>query len=186
MKDNSIKPKGKGLSGNQIIFLVICCTVVVCVTVVAAIYLTRPAPDVFVAPEMPVVYDQRGARVATAENLVEITDAARESVERGMFATYMTTTWTFANGHSASLDALKGNAPDNNYPFWFTVTEQSSGEVVFTSGLIPLGARLSDITLDVPLPAGEYNAVVGVNMVDEDGEVVDSNVGLGIRLVVLN
>jgi hypothetical protein len=180
------KSKGKGLTGNQIIVMVVCCMVIICAAVVAVVFILRQPADVFVPPELPTVYDQFGARIATAENLQEITTAVETAVERGMFATYMTSTWTFQDGYSASGNALKGNSPSNNFPFWFTVTEQSSGDVVFTSGLIPLGARLSDITLDVPLPAGEYNAVVAVHMVDDDGVVVDSNVGIGIRIVVLN
>lgn len=185
MKD---KPIGKGLSGNQKVVLAVCCTLAVCAAAVAAVYiLNRPTADVFLIPEeLPVVHDRSGAQIATAENLQAITARARENVARGMFATYMTSTWSFRDGYSASTNAVKGNSNANRYPFWFTVTEQESGEVVFTSGLIPVGSRLTDITLDVPLPAGDYAAAINVNMVDDEGEIIDGNVALGIRIVVLN
>lgn len=127
-----------------------------------------------------------GTPIVTADNLDTIVQETRERVRRGMFQTHMNTTWTFPDGYSPSTNAVMGNAANNNYPFWFTVTVQETDEVVFTSGLMPLGTQLSEITLDTPLPAGTYRAVVSINMIDDEGVPVDNNVGLGVTLIVQN
>lgn len=176
----------KKKNGNQAAVLGVCCTLLVCAAIVAAAILLREQPEVFIPPYLPPVLTDGGIFIATADNLAEITDRVRENVERGMFATYMTTTWTFQDGHSPSGNAVKGNSSSNNYPFWFTVTEQISGDIVFTSGLLPVGTQLSEIVLDTPLPAGEYDAIMDIHMVDDDGEFIDSDVGFGLRIVVLN
>jgi len=128
----------------------------------------------------------RGNMVATADNIEDLQQELADRIARGMFETYMTTTWTFADGNAVSEDAVMGNSASNNFPFWFTLTLQGTDQVILTSGLIPLGKQLSEIKLDTPLPKGEYNAVISINMIDEEGEEVDNNVGFGIKIIVLN
>jgi hypothetical protein len=128
----------------------------------------------------------RGNMVAVADNLGDIRAELEERIERGMFETHMTTVWTFDNGGAPSFDAVMGNSPNNRYPFWFTVTLQGTDEPVYTSGLMPVGTELTEIILDRHLPAGDYSAIVAINMIDDDDIPVDSNVGLGIRIIVRN
>lgn len=140
-----------------------------------AFFLLRPAEEV-AANTMPVVDE---SNIATIER--EIND----KVEKGMFETHMTTTWTFPDSKSPSSDAVMGNSASNNYPFWFTVT-LPDGEVVYTSSLLPIGTEIAEIVLEQELAAGTYPAVLGIHMVDENGEEIESNMGFNITLVIEN
>jgi hypothetical protein len=99
-----------------------------------------------------------------------------------MFETHMNTIWSFRDGHSPSHDAVMGNAAGNNFPFYFTVT-LDTGEVIFTSGLLPLGTQIDGILLDRALDAGTYPAVVNIHMID-DGVPVETNMGINITLII--
>ncbi len=123
--------------------------------------------------------------IVDEDNLASIESQLEEKVQKGMFETHMTTMWTFPDGTSPSIDAVMGNAPSNNYPYWFTVT-LPGGEQVYSSSLLPVGTVLEEIVLDVDLDAGTYPAVIAVHLVDENGEELDGNMAsFNISLVVL-
>jgi hypothetical protein len=77
-----------------------------------------------------------------------------------------------------------GNSSANTYPFYFTVELADTSEVVFTSGLLPVGSRINRLVLEKDLPQGTYAAVVGIHMVDENGNAIESNVGINITLII--
>ena len=176
--------KSNGLSGKHVT-LILGCVAIISAAVVAVIVLTSDSSDQSIAA-LPMAVAPIGAGIVTEENLADLSQQLRESIDRGMFATFMNTTWTFPDGYSPSLDAVKGNSASNNFPFWFTLFVPAVDEVVFTSGLIPVGSQMSEIRLDTPLPQGRYDAIININMIDDDGVPVDSNVGLGITLIVRN
>lgn len=188
-KKNSNDGNKKGLSGPQVA-LILGCVAIVCTAALAAVYMLSSGDDLpsdsvitdFVPP--PLAATHQGALIVTEENLHTIGQEVRERVERGMFVTHMNTTWNFPDGYSASSDAVKGNSPDNNFAFWFTVTLAGTDHIVYTSGLIPVGAQLSEIILDDPLPQGTYDAVININMIDDDGVPVDNNMGIALTIVV--
>ena len=128
------------------------------------------------------VPERAGAKFITQENVLDLQREVEERVARGMFETHMNMNWSFPDGHSPSTNAIMGNSPNNNFAFYFTVTLRDTGEVVFTSGLLPVGTEIAEVVLDTPLEAGTYPAVVHVNMIDDDGEPVDSNMGFNITL----
>ena len=162
------------------IVLILGCVAIVSVATVITILLTRPTE----APPLPPPAQPMGAGVITAENVTEIQEQTRERVERGMFATHMNVGWRFPDGSSPSSNAVMGNSSANRFPFWFTVTLADTSEVVFTSGLMPVGTQISEIKLNTVLPAGDYPAIVNINMVDEEGEPVSGNMGINITLVI--
>jgi hypothetical protein len=163
----------KGLTTKKII-LILGIFVIVCAAIIIAILLLRtPEP----AGGVPVIDEN---------NLEEIMSEIEEKVARGMFETHMTTTWSFPDGQSPSSDAVMGNSAANNFPFWFTVTLADSGEIVYTSSLMPVGSQLAEIVLGEDLDAGTYPAVITIHMVDEEGEEVESNMGFNITLLVAN
>jgi hypothetical protein len=166
--------KPSGLTTKHII-LILGILVVVCAAVVAAIVLTREAPPA-----------QTGARVIDESNIEEITAEIEEKVAKGMFETHMTTIWTFPDGASPSSDAVMGNSPNNNYPFWFELSLYSTGEVVYSSSLLPVGSQIAEIVLEKDLDAGTYDTLLTIHMVEEDGAEVESNMGFNITLIVEN
>jgi hypothetical protein len=162
--------------------LIIVGIVLVCATAVTIVFLLRSGD----AEEEPPPVVVSGARVITPENVHEISMEIAEKVERGMFETYMNTTWTFPDGKSASSDAVMGNSVNNRFAFYFTVTLNDTDETVFTSGLIPVGTQIAEIVLEKDLAAGTYPAVVVVNMIDDDGEPVETNTGINVTLIIRN
>jgi hypothetical protein len=180
-KNNANKPSGanaaavpaKGLATKKVILILGSVAIVCAAAVVIALLLRQePAPS--------------GVPVIDGNNLNEIVSEIEEKVARGMFETHMNTTWNFPDGASASSDAVMGNAAANNFPFWFTVTLSDTGEIVYTSSLLPVGSALAEIVLDKDLDAGTYPAVVTFHMVDDAGEEVESNMGINIMLIVNN
>jgi hypothetical protein len=168
------RAKKSGLTTKHVV-LILGALAIVCAAVVLAVVLSR-------GPEPAVT----GARVIDESNLAEIQAEIEEKVAKGMFETHMTTTWTFPDGKSPSSDAVMGNSPNNNYPFWFEVTPQGANEAVYTSSLLPVGSQVAEIVLDKDLEAGTYPALLTVHMVEEDGTEVESNMGFNITLIVEN
>ena len=173
-------PEKKGLTGKHVALIL--GVLVIIAAAVVIVFLLRPEPaEVALAETDP----PAAARVMTEENYKEIMSDLTERIDRGRFRTYMNTTWTFPDGKSPSSNAVMGNSPANNYPFWFTVAIVDTGEIVFSSGILPVGAEMAEIKLEKELPAGEYAANIRINLVDEDDEPVQSNVGFNITLRIL-
>jgi hypothetical protein len=173
--ENTNNPAAKGLTTKKII-LILGALVIVCAAAIVAILLLRT--DI---AETPTPF---GTPVVDESNVADILRELEEKVEKGMFETYMSTSWAFPDGKSASSDAIMGNSVNNNYPFWFEVTLAGSGEVVYTSSLLPVGTLVKEIVLSKDLDRGEYPAVVTIHMVDENNEPVESNAGFNITLVI--
>lgn len=162
----------QGLTVKHIV-LVLGSLAIVCGAVITAIILLRPTESLTAG--MPVIDES---------NLAEIQAEMEEKAAKGMFETHMNTTWTFPDGESPSSDAVMGNSPNNNYPFWFTVTLSNLNKIVYTSSLLPVGAQIAEIVLEEDLDAGTYPALLTVHMMEEDGAEVESNMGFNITLVV--
>lgn len=163
----------KGLTTKQIV-LILGSITIICAAVIIVIFLLRDKSDI-----TPV-----GTPIINMENVNEIGREVEDKVAKGMFETHMNTTWTFPDGKSPSSDAVMGNSASNNYAFYFTVTLSDTGETVFTSGLIPVGAQISEIKLEKELAAGAYSAVVAIHMVEDDGTPVENNMGINVTLNV--
>lgn len=169
---NQANAAAKGLTTKKII-LIFGSLIIICAAIIIAILLLRDKPEA-ITP------------VANASNIEQIQGEIHDKVARGMFMTHMNTTWTFADGESASSDAVMGNSTGNSYPFWFTVTLSDTDEVVYKSGQLPVGQQISEIKLNKDLDKGTYPAVVNVQMVEENGEEVESNMGFNITLIIEN
>lgn len=82
-------------------------------------------------------------------------------------------------------DLLIENAETNSHPIVVEITRAGTGERVYTSGVLPVGARVDEGALEAALPAGEYACVATFSYVDEDtGESLGSGeVGITIRVL---
>jgi hypothetical protein len=78
-----------------------------------------------------------------------------------------------------------GNSGANIFPMYFEVWVEETGERVIASSLIPVGMRVREVRLDVPLPMGIYDATCIIYQIGPDGEERGS-VALAIALVVLS
>lgn len=66
------------------------------------------------------------------------------------------------------------NPEGNPCYFTFELVLRDTGEVLYTSGLVPPGQAIYDVTLSRALPAGEYNATIRISTTSlEDGSAMN-------------
>lgn len=125
----------------------------------------------------------------TEGNYRRIMEEMDDQVKEGYFETYMNNEWTFPDGTSETQDAVLGNSPNNVKPIRYEVVLADTGETVFKTDVIPVGAELPPFKLDVDLEAGTYNAVCRVYLMneEEDGTYTDySDAGFNVTITVQN
>ena len=125
-------------------------------------------------------------QIVTPDNVEEVIESMEDKkVSIGSYNVRMNPTWTFEKGDATSVDAYVENAPTNNNDVRFTVEIKDTKELIYSSPVIPLGSRLSNITLDKALPAGSYECIITYHLLDEDGEN-SSSVKLNLNIKVNN
>ncbi len=125
----------------------------------------------------------------TEENYQQIKEDMDAEVKEGYFETYMNTDWSFPNGTSETTNAILGNSPNNTKPIRCEILLADTEEVVFSTGVIPVGSQVPPFKLDVDLDAGTYDAVCMVYLLNEaeDGTYTDySNAGFNVTITVEN
>lgn len=133
--------------------------------------------------------EKTGGYVMDEGNYQQIQDDMEAAVQEGYFETYMNTEWTFKDGTSETEDAVLGNSPNNTKPIRCEIVLNDTGEVVYKTGVLPVGAVLEPFKLDQDLDAGSYAATCMVYLLDEaeDGTYTDySNAGFNITITVEN
>jgi hypothetical protein len=125
--------------------------------------------------------------VLDEDSAANVMDEMRQEVEEGMFECNMSMTWTFEDGSAASKDAIVVNNSNNSYPLYFDVNLEDTGELIYSSPVIPVGSQLTDFVLDKDLDKGEYRAVVMYSLLEnEESQVVKSQAGFVITIKVNN
>lgn len=122
-------------------------------------------------------------------NYQQIMNDMSEQVQEGYFETYMTTDWIFPDGSSEASDAMLGNSPNNTKPIRCELLLEETGEKLFETKVIPVGALVSPIKLDRDLEAGTYNATCMIYLMNEkdDGTFEDySSAGFRVTLLIEN
>lgn len=125
--------------------------------------------------------------VLNEDNYVNIIEDMSAEVAEGYFETYMNTDWVFKNGTAKTNNALFGNSPNNTKPIRMEVILDGTGEKVYSSGVLPVGAVLSPFQLNTDLDAGVYSATCMVYLMRDagDGTYVDfSSAGFKIKIIV--
>ncbi len=156
---------------KKIIIIIICILLIIIAVAAIFLWLRRP----------------KG--VITEENYKQIMEDMDNQVQEGYFETYMNTEWTFPDGSSETTNAVLGNSPNNKKPIRCEVMLADTEEVIYSTGVLPVGAELPPFKLDVDLDAGTYDAVCMVYLLDEeeDGSYTDySNAGFNVTITVEN
>lgn len=164
--------------------------VLVAVLAAAALFLLLDREPVIIEVEVEVPQSNRvvggGSVVITEENFEEAMQESRTHAELfGHFMTEMNAIWTFPTPSSPSLDAYVANSEANMVPVFFEVELESTGEVVYTSPVMPVGSHIADLTLTAYLEPGEHPAVVTYYLLDDE-EVYQASVSLTVTLVILD
>jgi hypothetical protein len=143
-------------------------------------------------PIVQVIERDRAPRAAQGGRGVVITPDNMDEVQVGRqisryalhFTTNMNTNWVFPNGSTqASSTASVGNSTFNHYTVYFDVVLADTGEFIFASPYLPVGAVIDYFALDVDLPRGVHNAIAIFHLVDEYFEEI-SDVSVAVTLHV--
>jgi uncharacterized protein (UPF0333 family) len=126
--------------------------------------------------------------VITADNAEEVIEEWINEDEGKQAPQYFTVTqnteWSFPDGSSNSTDAFVENDKSNETAVYFEVLVDSIGEVVYSSPVLELGARIDDIKLDKVLDKGDYECTIIYHLVDdEQNELTTVNVGTTIHIL---
>lgn len=133
--------------------------------------------------------EDNGVYTMDEGNYQQIMDDMTEQVQEGYFETYMTTDWIFPDGSSEASDAMLGNSPNNTKPIRCELLLDETGEKLFETNVIPVGALVSPIKLNKDLDAGTYDATCMIYLMNEkdDGTFEDySDAGFKVSLIIQN
>ncbi|HJJ31233.1 MAG TPA: hypothetical protein O0X97_03180 [Methanocorpusculum sp.] len=114
------------------------------------------------------------------------TDIETEDVKPGVAIPGWSKMTIPANTKEISVDFFNPESNSGYYSMTFELALEDTGEVLFTSGLILPGKRLTTVTLNRALPAGEYNALLTVQPYTLDTQDPTNNLQSKMKLVVTN
>jgi hypothetical protein len=97
----------------------------------------------------------------------EIQSSLNDKVAQGMINISMNLTPVFASG-SAEGNLLIVNEEINRYPQVVEIYRNDTGELIYTSGGIPIGSRLEKDALDVALDDGVYSCTAYFHAIDPE------------------
>ncbi len=98
----------------------------------------------------------------------EIQEELRRKVEEGMMNISMNTNPVFNSGTEAG-NLLIINESCNLYSQVVEIYRDDTGECIYRSGVIPVGARIDNAKLLVDVPMGVYDCTAHFNQIDESG-----------------
>ena len=177
---NSTKKGGnKGLIIGAAVVIVILAAVIV-------LLILRPWDKA--AEAQPADADGNGSQreVITEENAEEEVSDFFKGVPKGIPTSYTVTqnsTWEFPDGKSESTNAYVENDANNATPVYFDVVVDETGETVYSSPVLELGAKIDKIKLDKELAKGEYECTVTYHLVDDKQNTL-TTVNVGVTLSV--
>lgn len=155
--------------------LVVVCTLLIVLIVLAAVaiylFLKNPAsatnedpPQITYAPE---VSGGRGI-VVTPDNVEEIREQLNQPIDDAYYTTTMNVEWIFPNSNEPSTNAYVENDVMNTRTVYFDLTLADTGQLVYSSPFIPVGAKIQNFKLDAQLSVGEYKGIVTYHLVDDE------------------
>ena len=136
------------------------------------------------APERPILETGGRGTFVTMDNLEEVREQLEASAEDAYFSAVMSVEWTFERWNRPSRNAYVENSTDNNRTVYFDVFLDETGERVFESPYLPVGAVFENFALQTRVPAGEHSATVVYFLVDDDYDVI-TDVSVKIRLTII-
>ncbi len=179
MAQKSRTGKGANLGKGGIIVLTVS-GVVIAALVGIVIYLVlagRGSGGEETSQKRDVVVNEQNAEDVAADLVGE------ERTPVGYYQVTMNSTWNFASGNAVSDNAYVENATSNTNAVYFDVVRNDTGETVYGSPVIPVGAYLDQIRLDEKLDAGTYDCTLTYHLIDDDQKTL-STVNMALTIVI--
>lgn len=76
------------------------------------------------------------------------------------------------------------NSPHNDHDMYFELVDDSDGEVIYKSNLIPIGYRIEEFKSSRKYDSGTYPVTVNFYQMEEDHATVYSEVASALNLIV--
>ena len=122
--------------------------------------------------------------VVSEGNVDEIRGRLGSPIEDGYYETRMNVNWSFPSVGEPSTNAYVENSPNNTRTVYFDLTLAETGELIYSSPFIPVGAKLEGFALDAHVPAGEHSGTVTYHLVDDDHQEI-TTVSVAVTLNIL-
>lgn len=181
MQNTTSKEKGDGRKKVTIGVLVVVIAVLSCSVIVMANLLIKGRNE---ANQTEKQAERKS--VVTAENVDEVLENMQQIADtpEDVPQSYIVTQnaeWIFPDGDSPSTNAVVENDSLNETPVYFDLTIDETGEVIYSSPILELGAKINAFSLEKPLDAGTYSCTVVYHLVDENqNELTTVNVGTSV------
>lgn len=128
---------------------------------------------------------QGKATFITEENAQDIIESANQPTEDSAYTATMTNEWTFENGKASAENFYVKNTENNSRTVYFDLALDDTGEVIYSSPYLEVGAEMNAMTLDKDLEAGDYRAIMTYHLVDDEQEEL-TTVAVAVVIHILN
>lgn len=168
----------RGLSKTQVIIIVGIIVILAAVSIVGFMLYKLLNKETVVAPPPSI---ETGNYVVDKDNLGELKNQILAEVDDGMFNVAMNTIWNFPSSSVASTDAYVANDKTNHKPIFFEVTLADTGDLIYTSNVLPVGTSLKKLVLEKQLEQGVYPVVCTYHLLDAQNNIASS---LGVTATI--
>ena len=114
----------------------------------------------------------------------EVEAKLNAQLEEGMINISMNTSPWFEDDTSLG-NLMIVNETINRHPQKVEIVRNDTGEVIYTSGAIPVGSKIEAAKLDVELEAGSYECTALFHNLDDSGNIIGS-AGAIITITIKN
>lgn len=112
-------------------------------------------------------------------------DAEAKKVLPGTYEVCMTNDWKFETASSEAENMYVENSNANTNDVYFDLILEETGEIIYSSPVIPVGKSMSKLKLDADLQPGTYNAIVKYHLLDKEQNEL-STLAINIVFTILN
>ncbi len=117
-----------------------------------------------------------------ADALQNAVDALYEKAKEGEMALKMQTEAVSSDGKN--FQCFLANSEANSYDMYMVFYEDATGQEIYRSGLIPVGSRIEEFTLNEKLGSGSHEITIVYNQVESDKQTIHAQVNVGLTLIV--
>jgi hypothetical protein len=113
----------------------------------------------------------------------EIADTAQKAVDASKFNMMIGTEATIAAQTQAGTLKIK-NPQTNSYPINVVITDDKTGDIIYTSGAIQPGEEVSHVQLEKKLEKGTYQTTAKFSLYDPKTKAKKGEVAAGVSFIV--